>query len=89
MHLLHCRHHTAALLLQVLDIGSGSGYLTAIMANMVRDENCQGQAIGIEHIPELAERSQAAARQIPYANRMLQEGTLTFLEVRNLQWTTR
>ncbi|KAI9292079.1 protein-L-isoaspartate O-methyltransferase [Neoconidiobolus thromboides FSU 785] len=39
---------------RVLDIGSGSGYLTACMRDMVGSE---GKVIGIEHIPELAEMS--------------------------------
>ncbi|OTF80166.1 protein-L-isoaspartate(D-aspartate) O-methyltransferase-like, partial [Euroglyphus maynei] len=38
----------------VLDVGSGSGYLTACMAIMV---GSQGKVIGIEHIPELAAKS--------------------------------
>ena len=37
-----------------LDIGSGSGYLTLCMAEMM---NYQGKIIGIEHITELVERS--------------------------------
>ncbi|KAJ3032150.1 Protein-L-isoaspartate(D-aspartate) O-methyltransferase [Rhizophlyctis rosea] len=38
----------------VLDVGSGSGYLTACMAHMVGPK---GKVIGIEHIPELVESS--------------------------------
>lgn len=65
--------------MHALDIGSGSGYLTAVMALMVR--NCQfqlrkitspktiffalfsmkvgpsGRAVGVEHIPQLVQRS--------------------------------
>ena len=37
-----------------LDIGSGTGYLTACMALMVGE---RGRVIGIEHIPELVENS--------------------------------
>lgn len=37
---------------KALDVGSGSGYLTVCMALMVGDT---GQAIGIDHIPELVE----------------------------------
>ena len=51
-------HATALELLQdhlvegarCLDVGSGSGYLSACMAHMVGDTGC---AVGIEHIPEL------------------------------------
>jgi len=39
---------------RALDIGSGSGYLTACMAIMLGDN---GKAVGIDHIPELVEKS--------------------------------
>ncbi|XP_050537732.1 protein-L-isoaspartate(D-aspartate) O-methyltransferase isoform X2 [Daktulosphaira vitifoliae] len=39
---------------RALDIGSGSGYLTACMAVMLGEN---GKAIGIDHIPELVEKS--------------------------------
>lgn len=39
---------------KALDVGSGSGYLTACMAHMVGPRGC---VIGIEHIPELVEAS--------------------------------
>ena len=38
----------------MLDVGSGSGYLTACMAHLVRPG---GKAIGVEHISELVEKS--------------------------------
>lgn len=38
-----------------LDIGSGSGYLTACMAEMVGPE---GKVVGVEHISELADTGQ-------------------------------
>ena len=37
-----------------LDVGSGSGYLTTVMAMMT-----QREAIGVEHVPELVTRSRA------------------------------
>ena len=37
-----------------LDVGSGSGYLTACMAKMVGP---QGRVTGIEHIPELVDKA--------------------------------
>ncbi|OQE37144.1 hypothetical protein PENCOP_c010G04786 [Penicillium coprophilum] len=40
---------------RVLDIGSGSGYLTHVLANLVTDSNAQGQVIGIDHISELTD----------------------------------
>jgi len=39
---------------RALDIGSGSGYLTACMAIMLGEN---GKAVGIDHIPELVEKS--------------------------------
>uniref|UniRef100_A0A0B6ZZQ4 Protein-L-isoaspartate O-methyltransferase n=1 Tax=Arion vulgaris TaxID=1028688 RepID=A0A0B6ZZQ4_9EUPU len=39
---------------RALDVGSGSGYLTACMAIMVGKT---GKAVGIDHIPELVEES--------------------------------
>ncbi|CAI7842140.1 unnamed protein product [Closterium sp. NIES-54] len=44
---------------RVLDVGSGSGYLTAVMALLVGPT---GRAVGVEHIPELVERSRAAVK---------------------------
>ena len=38
---------------RVLDIGSGSGYLTHLMAELVGDK---GLVVGVEHIKELKER---------------------------------
>jgi len=38
----------------VLDIGSGSGYLTVCMAKMVGPT---GRVVGVEHIPELVEQA--------------------------------
>jgi protein-L-isoaspartate(D-aspartate) O-methyltransferase len=43
---------------RVLDIGSGSGYLTHVLANLVTDSSGiadQGQVIGIDHITELTD----------------------------------
>ncbi|XP_069773363.1 l-isoaspartyl protein carboxyl methyltransferase, like isoform X2 [Narcine bancroftii] len=39
---------------RALDVGSGSGYLTACMARMVGPS---GMVVGIDHIPQLVERS--------------------------------
>ena len=43
-----------------LDVGSGSGYLTACMALMV---GTAGKAVGIDHIPELVEMSRKNIKQ--------------------------
>ena len=39
---------------RILDVGSGSGYLTHVLANLVGP---QGRVVGIEHIPGLVELS--------------------------------
>uniref|UniRef100_A0A7S3YGR9 protein-L-isoaspartate(D-aspartate) O-methyltransferase n=4 Tax=Lotharella globosa TaxID=91324 RepID=A0A7S3YGR9_9EUKA len=41
---------------RVLDVGSGSGYLTACMAHIVGQE---GHVYGVEHVPDLVKRSRS------------------------------
>jgi len=126
--------------MQVLDVGSGSGYLTAIMAWLVcrpspqpdpnaapgpnptatpepdlrsapesdpsdtfdptpvsaregdpgaggdRDSGCLGangggsggRAVGVEHIDELVKLATSAAEALPFARRLLRDGTLVY-----------
>ncbi|KAK9848506.1 Protein-L-isoaspartate(D-aspartate) O-methyltransferase [Penicillium brevicompactum] len=42
---------------RVLDIGSGSGYLTHVLANLVNDSGnaMHGKVVGIDHVPELTD----------------------------------
>lgn len=42
---------------KALDVGSGSGYLSAAMAKLVTAGNAQGKVIGMDHIPQLVEMS--------------------------------
>ncbi|CAM6104095.1 unnamed protein product [Calypogeia fissa] len=56
--------------MHVLDVGSGSGYLTAIFALMVGDA---GRTVGVEHIPELVDRSIDAIKRGP-AGHLLDNG---------------
>ncbi|EGO03931.1 hypothetical protein SERLA73DRAFT_175629 [Serpula lacrymans var. lacrymans S7.3] len=42
---------------KVLDVGSGSGYLAAVLHHLVSPEGVQGKVVGIDHIPELVEWS--------------------------------
>lgn len=51
--LQHLEHHLEEGM-TALDVGSGSGYLSACMAYMVGE---QGRVHGIDHIPELVEQS--------------------------------
>ncbi|QDZ22546.1 protein-L-isoaspartate O-methyltransferase [Chloropicon primus] len=65
-----------------LDVGSGSGYLTAIMAHMVDGGGVggrRGKATGIEHIPELVEESRRNARRDPKTAPLLESGALELL----------
>jgi protein-L-isoaspartate(D-aspartate) O-methyltransferase len=41
----------------VLDVGSGSGYLSAVLHHIVSPEGHPGKVVGIDHIPELVEWS--------------------------------
>ncbi|OCH86136.1 Pcmt1-prov protein [Obba rivulosa] len=47
---------------RVLDVGSGSGYLCAVLHHLVSD-GANGKVVGIEHIPELAEWSKENLRR--------------------------
>ncbi|KAI4496211.1 hypothetical protein M0804_000021 [Polistes exclamans] len=59
---------------KALDVGSGSGYLSACMAFMVGP---RGRVIGIEHIPELIEVSSRNVREdCPH---FLKDGRLIFV----------
>ncbi|MCL7030100.1 hypothetical protein MKW94_014611 [Papaver nudicaule] len=59
--------------MHALDVGSGTGYLTACFALMV---GSQGRAIGIEHIPELASTSLENIKNSAAAP-FLEEGSLS------------
>lgn len=41
----------------MLDVGSGSGYLSAVFHHLVTSEGITGKVVGIDHIPELVELS--------------------------------
>ncbi|MFN2443690.1 MAG: protein-L-isoaspartate(D-aspartate) O-methyltransferase, partial [Thermoanaerobaculia bacterium] len=53
---------------RVLEIGSGSGYQAAILAEIVNE------VFTIEIVPELAERSRSSLEQLGYGNVMVREG---------------
>jgi protein-L-isoaspartate(D-aspartate) O-methyltransferase len=64
---------------KALDVGSGSGYLTACMAHMV---GIHGLVIGVEHIPELVEISiNNVQKDHP---EFLQNGCIKFLGIQYL-----
>jgi protein-L-isoaspartate(D-aspartate) O-methyltransferase len=57
-----------------LDIGSGSGYLTACMAEMVAPE---GKVVGVEHISELVDISKRNVAK--NKNQLLESGRVKFV----------
>ena len=59
---------------RVLDIGSGSGFLTACFANLVRPN---GKVIGVDHIPELIQLSESNVRK--HHPELLDSGILEFV----------
>ncbi|XP_042464835.1 protein-L-isoaspartate O-methyltransferase-like [Zingiber officinale] len=59
--------------MSALDVGSGTGYLTACFAMMVGPE---GHAVGVEHIPELVDFSTNNIRSSA-ASSFLNEGSLS------------
>ncbi|RQP00771.1 hypothetical protein POPTR_015G086600v4 [Populus trichocarpa] len=59
--------------MHALDVGSGTGYLTACLALMVGP---QGRAVGVEHIPELANSSLKNIEKSAAAP-LLKEGSLS------------
>ncbi|KAI3454377.1 hypothetical protein Pfo_011040 [Paulownia fortunei] len=59
--------------MHALDVGSGTGYLTACFAVMVGP---QGRAVGVEHIPELAESSVKNIKK-SVAAPLLKDGSLS------------
>ncbi|GFR40066.1 hypothetical protein Agub_g606, partial [Astrephomene gubernaculifera] len=64
---------------RVLDVGSGSGYLTAVLAHLAcRGEG--GRVVGVEHIAELVEGSRAAVRRLGWAAEMMAGGQLRLVQ---------
>ncbi|KAF3908067.1 hypothetical protein ABW21_db0204375 [Orbilia brochopaga] len=60
----------------ILDVGSGSGYLVAVMAHMVQPG---GRVVGIEHIQELVDLSISNLRKDPLHASWLDDGTITII----------
>jgi protein-L-isoaspartate(D-aspartate) O-methyltransferase len=54
---------------KVLDLGSGSGYQTALLAELA------GQVIAVELVPELVERSRAVLAGLEYKNVSVHQAT--------------
>ncbi len=58
----------------VLDVGSGSGYLAAVLAQLVGPS---GRVVGVELVPELVERSRNALAEDPATAAMVASGALS------------
>jgi len=62
--------------LRVLDIGSGSGYLTHVLAELVGEE---GRVVGVEHIRELRDLGEANMRKSEEGRGLLELGRVRFV----------
>lgn len=60
---------------RVLDVGSGSGYLTHLLAELVGD---RGLVVGLEHIAELRDLGEANMRKSAEGARLLDDGRVRF-----------
>ena len=61
---------------KVLDIGSGSGYLTAVLANLVGPD---GSVLGIDHIQPLVDMSNTNMKKSEEGRHMLDSGQVKFV----------
>lgn len=61
---------------KVLDIGSGSGYLTAVLANLVGPS---GKVVGIEHIQPLVDMANENMSKSEEGKKMLESGQVKFV----------
>lgn len=68
---------------RVLDIGSGSGYLTHVLANLATDPAADpvtdGHIVGVDHIPELVELSKRNMAKSQQGRRFLETGKVKFI----------
>lgn len=60
---------------RVLDVGSGSGYLTHVMAEIVGEG---GMVVGLEHIQELCDLGERNARRSKEGREMVESGRMRF-----------
>lgn len=67
---------------RVLDIGSGSGYLTHVLANLVTGSpgaSGQGLVVGIDHVPELVELAQTNMNKSAEGRALQASGQVRFI----------
>lgn len=85
MHAYACKHllpylHPAvkpSSPIRVLDIGSGSGYLTHVLAELVEEHN-DAVVVGLEHIRALKELGEANMAKSENGKRLLDQGKVRF-----------
>ena len=65
---------------RVLDIGSGSGYLTAVLAEIVqREGGSRGRVVGLEHISALRDLGEGNMGRGERGREMLSSGLVKFV----------
>lgn len=64
---------------QVLDIGSGSGYLTHVLANLL-DRESGGKVVGVDHIQELVDLASMNMRKSDDGKEMLESGKVKYVK---------
>lgn len=68
---------------RILDIGSGSGYLTHVLANLVTEPSSSGsdsgQVIGIDHIPQLVDLARNNMGKSEEGHKLLESGKVKFV----------
>lgn len=64
---------------RVLDIGSGSGYLTHVLANLIGDGDTEGKVVGLDHIPELVDLANSNMGKSEEGRKMLETGKVRFI----------
>jgi len=62
---------------RVLDIGSGSGYLTAVFAELVKPSGC---VVGVDHIQPLVDLASTNMQKGAAGREMLASGTVKFVK---------
>lgn len=65
----------------MLDIGSGSGYLTAVLAELVfaKSEEAGGKVVGLEHISELRDLGRGNMGKSARGRELMGEGKVEFV----------
>lgn len=65
----------------VLDVGSGSGYLTHVLGELVRDDDAkeQGKVVGVEHIQALVDLSRENTGKSAEGSELMEKGILQYV----------